>query len=147
MNEVQLAKTFYVAEHVGGAFYDRFAASVDNQDIAGAFARFAGHEHEHARWYTDWLRARGHDAPNGAAFDALVIPALRVALAPQPLELKLRTFALTEAAAAQHLTSLARKIRDPELKSIVEKTIPFERMHSVWYRDEGRRMLRARDRK
>jgi rubrerythrin len=143
---VQLAKTFYVAEHVGGVFYDRFSASVDNQDVAGAFKGFAGHEHEHARWYAEWLTARGHELPTGAAFDALVVPALRLVVAPQPLALKLRTFALTESAATAHLTSLARKIRDPELRSIVEKTIPFERMHSVWYRDEGRRMLRRGDR-
>jgi rubrerythrin len=147
MDEAQLAKTFFVAEHVGGAFYDCFAENVDNHDVAQTFVSFAGHEHEHARWYADWLRARGHEVPTGHRFDALIVPALQFVLAPQSLELKLRTFAATEAAATQHLTSLARKIRDPELRSIVEKTIPFERMHSVWYRETGRRMLRAQDRR
>ncbi|MFT3923822.1 MAG: ferritin-like domain-containing protein [Myxococcales bacterium] len=146
MNAVQLAKTFFVAEHVGGAFYDRFSLNVDNQDVAGAFENFARHEHEHARWYAEWLEARGEEVPYGPAYDFLVIPSLNLALAPQPLELKLRTFALTEAAATRHLTDLAQKIRDPELRAIVEKTIPFERMHSRWYEAEGRRMLRRSDR-
>lgn len=146
MNAVQLAKTFYLAEHVGGVFYDRFCLNVDNQDIAGAFQNFAGHEHEHARWYAEWLEARGEEVPYGPAYDFLLVPSLSLALAPQPLELKLRTFAFTEAAATVHLTDLAQKIRDPELRSIVEKTIPFERMHSRWYEEHGRRMLRRSDR-
>jgi rubrerythrin len=52
---------------------------------------------------------------------------------------------MTEATAARHLTEIAAKIRDPELKAIVERTIPFEKKHSRWYADEGRRMLRPQD--
>ena len=145
MNEVRLCKTLFLAEHLGGSFYDRFAARVDNSDVAGTFYEFAGDEHHHAKWYADWLRARNHEPPNPTAPDALLIPSLHLLLAPQSLDLKLRVFAQTEAAAARHLTSLAQKIRDPELRSIVEKTIPAEREHSLWYQLEGRTMLRSAD--
>jgi rubrerythrin len=53
---------------------------------------------------------------------------------------------LTELAAEYHLRSLVRRVRDPELRSIIEKTIPFEHAHAVWYQREGRRMLRRADR-
>ena len=48
MDEVRLAKIFWMAEHLGGAFYDRFATGVDNADVGGTFAHFATDEHEHA---------------------------------------------------------------------------------------------------
>lgn len=145
MDEVFLARSFYVAELLGGLFYDRFVAHVDNADVAQAFTRFAGHEHEHARWYGDWLTARGHAVPGSALLARTVVPGLGLVTAPQPLALKLQTFAATEALAERHLRSLARRIRDPELKAIVERTIPFEHAHAVWYAHEGRRMLRRRD--
>ncbi|HEX2679222.1 MAG TPA: ferritin family protein [Polyangiales bacterium] len=142
-----MCKTLFLAEHLGGVFYDRFSADVDNGDVAGTFSQFAGDEHHHAGWYADWLRARGHEPPNAATPDAVIIPALRILLAPQPLDLKLRTFAATEAAAERHLIKIAARIRDPELKAIVERTIPSERKHAQWYGLEGKRMLRTQDRK
>ena len=33
MNEIRLAKIFVLAEYLGGVFYDRFAASLDNADV------------------------------------------------------------------------------------------------------------------
>lgn len=146
INEVRLAQSFYLAERLGGVFYDKFSANVDNNDVANAFHVFAGHEHEHARWYADWLKARGAEVPSTQPYEYTLIPGLRAVTAAQPLALKLRTFAATEAAAEQHLRFLLKHIRDRELKSIVEKTIPFEHMHSRWYRDEGERMLKKRDR-
>jgi rubrerythrin len=143
--EVRLAKVLFLAEHLGGVFYDRFSESVDNGDVSGTFSQFAGDEHHHARWYAQWLREKGYAPPNPGAYQALVIPPLRLALAPQSLERKLKTFARTEATAARHLTELAAKVRDPELRAIVERTIPYEKKHARWYRDEGRRMLRAQD--
>jgi rubrerythrin len=119
---------------------------VDNVDVAGAFVGFAGHEHEHARWYAEWLTARGHEVPSTTALELTVIPGLRLATAPQPLALKLRTFALTELAAETHLRHLVKRVRDPELRAIIEKTIPFEHAHAVWYQKEGRSMLRRSDR-
>lgn len=145
MDEVFLARSFYIAEHLGGLFYDRFVAHVDNPDVAHAFGTFAGQEHDHARWYADWLTTRGHALPDTALLARTVVPGLGIITAPQPLALKLRTFAATEAMAEQHLKSLARRIRDPELRSIVERTIPFEHAHAVWYASEGRKMLRRRD--
>ncbi len=145
MDEIRLAKVLFLAEHLGGVFYDRFSASVDNGDVSGAFSAFAGDEHHHAEWYAEWLRAKGYAPPNPALYQTLVVPPLRLALAPQPLERKLVTFAQTEALAAGHLRSLAAKIRDPELKAIVERTIPYEEKHARWYEGEGRRMLHARD--
>ena len=38
-------------------------------------------------------------------------------------------------------------VRRPELRSIVEKTIPFEAAHAEWFREQGPRMLRPVDRK
>jgi rubrerythrin len=146
MSLVQLARNFYLAERLGGVFYDKFAANVDNGDVAGAFVGFAGHEHEHARWYAEWLTARGHEVPSTTALELTVIPGLRLATAPQPLALKLRTFALTELAAETHLRHLVKRVRDPELRAIIEKTIPFEHAHAVWYQKEGRSMLRRSDR-
>jgi rubrerythrin len=145
MNEVPLARSFYLAEHLGGLFYDRFCTSVDNQDVAAAFLGFAGHEHDHARWYAEWLGARGHALPDAKALEHTVLPGLRLILAPQPLSLKLRSFAATEALAERHLRSLAQRIRDPELRAIVERTIPFEHRHAIWYQTEGLRMLRKAD--
>lgn len=147
VDEVRLARIFWVAEHLGGVFYDRFASHVENRDVAGVFDGFAKHEHHHADWYAEWLGARGHALPKGAAYEALILPSVRLFLAPQPLDRKLRTFAATEAAAARHLTSLARKIKEPELKAIVERTIPFEHKHAQWYELEGRHMLRPADRR
>ena len=146
MSAAQLARNFYLAERLGGVFYDKFSAHVDNHDVAGAFSGFAAHEHEHARWYAEWLEARGHSVPSTFGLELTLIPGLRAALSPQPLALKLRTFALTELAAEHHLRSLVRRVRDPELRSIIEKTIPFEHAHAVWYQREGRRMLRRSDR-
>ncbi len=147
MKELRLAKVLYLAEHLGGVFYDQFSANVDNGDVSGTFSDFAGDEHVHAKWYAQWLNARGHSPPNAAALRTLVLPPLRIALAPAPLESKLVTFARTEALAAGHLRELAVKIRDPELKAIVERTIPFEEKHARWYRETGRRMLRPQDAK
>jgi rubrerythrin len=145
MNEVKLARSFYVAEKVGGVFYDRFCDHVRNSDVAEAFTGFAGDEHQHAHWYAEWLRARGEALPNTDALERLLLPSLRIALAPQSLALKLQIFAATEAAAERHLQALARRVRDPALRAIVEKTIPFEHKHSVWYESQGRRMMRRRD--
>lgn len=143
VNDVTLAKLFWVAEHLGGRFYDGFCARVENQDIASVFTHFASHEHDHARWYGDWLTERGHSLPYGALYEAIALPGARLLLAPQSLDRKLRTFSATELAAAKHLTQLVDKIRDPELRSIVERTIPVEQMHAEWYEKEGRRMVRS----
>jgi rubrerythrin len=145
MNEVTLCKTLFLAEHLGGAFYDRFSAHVDHTDVAGVFHEFAGDEHLHAKWYADWLGARGHSVPNPSVPDALILPGARIFLAPQSLDRKLRTFSWTEAAAARHLSAIAQKLQDPELRSIVEKTIPAELEHAGWYALEGRKMLRPSD--
>lgn len=145
MNEVKLARSFYLAEKLGGVFYDRFCSHVHNADVAQAFDAFAGDEHQHAHWYAEWLQSRGHELPVTASLEQVLMPSLRVVLAPQSLAFKLQTFALAEAAAERHLRSLAARVSDPELRSIVEKTIPFEHKHSVWYREHGRRMLRRRD--
>jgi rubrerythrin len=143
--EIRLARILFLAEHLGGVFYDRFAENVDNGDVSGTFASFAGDEHHHARWYAQWLREKGYAPPSPVAYQTLVLPPLQLVLAPQSLERKLVTFAKTEAAAASHLTEIAAKIRDPELKAIVERTIPFEKKHARWYGREGRRMLRPQD--
>jgi rubrerythrin len=143
--EIRLARVLFLAEHLGGVFYDRFAESVDSGDVSGRFSSFAGDEHQHARWYADWLRDHGYAPPRPKPYEILVIPPLRLALAPQSLERKLATFARTEATAARHLIEIAARIRDPELRAIVERTIPFEKRHARWYEDEGRRMLRPQD--
>jgi rubrerythrin len=143
--EIRLARVLYLAEELGGDFYDRFSENVDNADVSGTFASFAGDEHHHARWYAQWLREKGYAPPSAAPYRSLVLPPLRLALAPQPLERKLATFAQTEATAARHLTAIAARVRDPELRAIVERTIPFEQKHARWYRDVGRRMLRPQD--
>jgi rubrerythrin len=70
---------------------------------------------------------------------------IELSLTGQPLKRKLVAFSRTEAAAARHLRFLATRIRDRELKAIVEKTIPYEEKHALWYEREGRRMVRARD--
>jgi rubrerythrin len=145
MDEVRLAKSFWVIEHVGGVVYDRFVSSLKNQDIASTFTRFAGHEHQHADWYCEWLAARGHTVPNGGNYEALVVPVVRALLAPASLDRKLRVFSAAEQTAARHLTSLAGKVRDPELRAIIERTIPYEQMHGQWYSLEGRRMLSSRE--
>jgi rubrerythrin len=146
VDEIRLARVFFLAERLGGVFYDRFSASVENRDVAGSFTGFAGEEHDHAEWYAQWLRARGHEPPSPAMYRTLVMPPVELFLYPQSLERKLLTFSRTEAMAARHLTGLAAKIRDPELASIVKKTIPFEEKHARWYERDGRRMLRAQDR-
>ena len=145
VDEIRLAKVFFLAERLGGVFYDRFSLRVDNRDVGATFAGFAGEEHDHADWYTEWLRARGHQPPNPEAYQTVVVPPLELFLKRQPLKRKLVAFSRTEAAAARHLTLLAKKIRDPELKAIVERTIPYERKHALWYERDGRRMLRAQD--
>ena len=147
VNEVRLAKVFFLAERLGGVFYDRFAAGVENRDVAESFAGFAGEEHDHADWYTAWLRARGHEPPNPALYRTLIVPPIELSLYGQPLKRKLVAFSRTEEAAARHLRALATKLRDPELVSIVKKTIPFEEKHARWYERDGRRMLRAQDSK
>jgi rubrerythrin len=145
VNEVRLAKLFFLAERLGGVFYDRFAAGVENRDVSESFAHFAGEEHDHADWYTGWLRSRGHEPPSPTVYKTLVVPPIELSLYGQPLKRKLVAFSRTEAAAARHLRALATKIRDPELKAIVERTIPYEDKHALWYERDGRRMLRARD--
>ncbi len=146
MDDIRLARVFFLAERLGGVFYDRFSAKVENRDVGACFAEFAGEEHDHAEWYAGWLRARGHEPPNPAVYRAFVMPPVELFLYPQSLERKLVTFSRTESLAARHLTELAAKIRDPELASIVKKTIPFEEKHARWYDKDGRRMLRAQDR-
>ena len=141
MNEVRLAKVLFLAERLGGVFYDRFAAGVENRGVAESFAGFAGEEHDHAEWYTAWLRARGHEPPAPAVYKALVLPPVELVLYGQPLKRKLVTFSRTEEAAARHLRSLAQRIRDAELKAIVERTIPYEEKHARWYEHDGRRYL------
>lgn len=145
VNEVRLAKVFFLAERLGGVFYDRFAEGVENRDVGESFTHFAGEEHVHAEWYTAWLRARGHEPPSAAVYGTLVVPPIELTLYGQPLKRKLVAFARTEAMAAGHLRSLAPRIRDPELKAIVERTIPYEEKHAQWYERDGRRMLRASD--
>lgn len=143
MNEVSLCKTLYLAEHLGGAFYDRFCSTVEHAAVADTFHEFAAHEHTHAQWYAEWLGARGHSAPNMVVTDALVLPGAQIFLAPQSLDRKLRTFSWTEAAAARHLRALSQRVRDPELKSIIDKTIPAELHHAAWYEDKGRVLIRS----
>lgn len=145
MDEVRLAKSLWVIEHVGGVVYERFVQSLKNEDIAGVFTRFAGHEHKHADWYGTWLEARGHARPIGASFESLVVPAVRALLAPTSLDRKLRVFASAERKAAGHLVTLAQKIHDLELRAIIERTIPYEEMHGQWYARQGRRMLHPRE--
>ncbi len=140
---IRAAKTFYFAEHLGGLFYEKFAGGVDNHNIKDAFAHFSGDEYSHAEWYADWMRERNIEIPSLETLSAVLIPTLRAFLAPAPLESKLRLFAQTEALATTHLLKIAPRIRDASLRSIVEKTIPFERAHSLWYEKEGRKMLRA----
>jgi rubrerythrin len=145
VNEVRAAKIFFLAERLGGVFYDRFAAGVENGDVAESFMGFARDEHDHADWYTQWLRAHGHEPPNPFLYKSLVVPPIELSLYGQPLKRKLVAFSRTEAAAAAHLRKLAAKIRDPELKAIVEKTIPYEEKHALWYERDGRRMLWSQD--
>jgi len=141
MDDVRLAQGLWLIEHVGGVIYERFAEKLDNRDIAGTFNRFAGHEHMHAEWYAAWLSARGHGVPAPSTCDSLIVPGVHFWLSPQSLDRKLRTFSATERTAARHLAALARKVRDPELKAIIERTLPYERMHAEWYERVGRRML------
>src|SRR5271166_71586 len=111
--EIRLAKVLFLAEHLGGLFYDRFAENVDNRDVSGTFSNFAGDEHHHARWYAQWLREKGYAPPDTSAYEGIILQPIRLALAPLPLERKLAAFAKTEAAAAAHLTEIAARIRDP----------------------------------
>lgn len=138
---VRAARLFYTAEYVGGVFYRRFAARVANQNVGEVFDRFAGDEHDHAGWYAEWLQERGFALPRIETATGMLEPALRMLMAPLPLRRKLVMFAQTEALATKHLTQLAPRIGDPQLRSIVEKTIPFERAHSEWYERDGRRMI------
>jgi rubrerythrin len=144
---IRAASTFYFAEHLGGLFYRQFSATLDNADVRESFVHFAGDEFDHAGWYAEWLRARGHALPSIEGISGFLAPVLRTFMMPLPLDVKLRVFAKTEALATNHLLQLAPRIRDEELRSIVEKTIPFERAHSLWYEKEGRKMLRQKDRK
>lgn len=138
---VRAARIFYVAEYAGGVVYRKFAARVANQNVGEVFDRFAGDEHDHAKWYAAWLSERGLAVPKVETPTGMLEPALRMLMAPLPLRQKLQMFAKTEALATKHLTELAPKIHDPQLRSIVEKTIPFERAHSLWYERDGVRML------
>jgi rubrerythrin len=145
MNDVYLAKLFFLGERLGGVFYDRFAAGVPNRDVGASFAGFASEEHDHADWYSGWLRARGHEPPNPTLYKTLVVAPIELSLTGQPLKRKLVAFSRTEATAARHLRAMVKWIRDPELKAVVERTIPYEEKHALWYEREGRRMLRTRD--
>jgi rubrerythrin len=138
---VQAARTFYFAEYVGGVFYRQFAASLENEDIRESFQRFSRDEHNHAEWYADWMRSRNIAVPAVRGVAGFLAPTLRAFLAPMPLDTKLRIFSQTEFMATRHLTALAQKIHDRELRAIVEKTIPCERAHAEWYEREGRRIL------
>lgn len=143
--DIIAAKFFYEGERVGGLLYQRFAAGLDHDDVANAISKMAGDESMHARWYEEWLTEHGEKAPSLAGSERLVVPAVNALLAPRSLDKQLRTFAKGEATAVGHLDALAARIRDPDLRAIVQRTIPFEREHSEWYRREGRRMLRPRD--
>jgi len=145
MSDILAAKFFYGGERLGGVFYERFAAGIDNPDVAHAIAHMGAEEHEHAGWYAAWLAAHGHEPPTLSGTERTIVPALGLLLKPQSLDLQLRNFAGGEATAARHLGALAARVRDPELRAIVHKTIPFERAHSLWYEQEGKRMLRPRD--
>jgi rubrerythrin len=145
VNEVRLAKAFFLAERLGGFFYDQFAAGVDHPDVAGSFTAFAGEEHEHAEWYAAWLGARREEPPSPTVYKTFVVTPIELTLFRQPLRRQLTAFSRTEAAAASHLRSLSAKIRDPELRAIVDRTIPFEEKHAAWYERDGRRMMRAQD--
>jgi len=145
VNDILAAKLFYAGERLGGMFYERFAAGIDNPDVAHGIGHMAGEEHEHAGWYETWLSARGERPPTLTTPERTLLPALRLLLRPQSLHVQLRNFARGEAMAADHLGALALRVSDPELRAIVERTIPFERGHSLWYEREGRRMLRPQD--
>ena len=142
MNDITLCKVLFLTEHLGGACYERFAKNVDHGDIAGVFTEFAGDENVHAQWYAGWLQARGIAVPSVGVPSALVLPGVNMYLGAQSLDRKLRTFSATEAMAARHLKGLARKAQDPELVSIIERTIPSELEHAEWYGLTGRKMLR-----
>ena len=141
MDDVRLAKGLWLIEHVGGVIYDHFSRTLDDRDIAGTFQRFARHEHMHAAWYGEWITAHGGNLPTAGNYESLVVPGVQFWLAAHSLERKLRVFSATERTAARHLVGLAGKVRDPELKAIIERTVPYEHMHADWYERVGRRML------
>ena len=146
-SDIRAAKAFYVGEWVGGLLYKGYAGGVDNTDVAHHIRRMGREEHSHSRWYEAWLEERGHRAPDLVRTEQYVVPALNRLFAPRSLEAQLKGFAMGESAAANHLGALAARIHDPELRSIVEKTIPFEAAHAEWFREQGPRMLRPVDRK
>lgn len=140
---IRAAKIFYFAEYAGGLFYRQFAANLANAGVKETFERFSHDEYDHAGWYAEWLHEHGATPPSVAGITAMLVPAVRAAMAPLTLEGKLQVFAQTEAMATRHLTKIAPSIQDPALRAIVEKTIPFEYAHSKWYERDGRRMLRS----
>lgn len=144
-SDILAAKVFYEAERLGGLLYTRFADGLDHDDVASAIHAMAGDEHEHAGWYEAWLGEHGERPPSLAPTERMLVPTAHALIAPRSLDEQLRTFAKGEAAAAGHLESLAARIRDPDLRAIVQRTIPFERGHSEWFRTEARTMLRPRD--
>ncbi len=144
-SDIVAAKLFYAAERLGGVLYERFAAGLDHDDVAHAIGAMAGDEGMHATWYEAWLEERGAKAPSLEVSGRVIVPTLNRLLAPRSLDAQLRAFAKTESTAIGHLDALMARIRDPELKAIVERTLPFERAHAEWYRRDGRRMLRPQD--
>lgn len=145
MSDILAAKFFYAGERLGGLFYERFAAGIDHPDVAHGIGHMAEEENEHAGWYAAWLSARGEAPPTLITPERTLLPALSLLLKPQSLDAQLRHFSRGEAMAADHLRQLAARVSDPELRAIVEKTIPFERGHSLWYEEKGRHMLRPQD--
>jgi rubrerythrin len=130
---------------LGSAHYQHFATHAGHGDLRGVFTEFADQERLHARWYAEWLQAHGHAAPNPAFPDAVVLPGVSLCFAPLSLDRTLRTFAALETMAARQLGNLVLKVRDAELAAIMERTIPHEVEHALWYEQQGRRMLTATD--
>ncbi|HEY6879318.1 MAG TPA: ferritin-like domain-containing protein [Polyangiales bacterium] len=144
-SDILAAKFFYSAERLGGLLYERFAAGLDHPDVVHAIKHMAGDEDQHARWYEEWLVEHGERAPTLDTSETVLVPTVNLLLSPRSLDKQLRTFAKGEATGARHLGALAERIRDPALRSIVLKTVPFERAHAEWYQRQGRSMLRPQD--
>lgn len=143
---IRAARAFYFAEQLGGELYARVADATANEDVRHALGGFAGDEHRHADWYLDWLLERGVAPPRLEGIASRIAPAARRILAARSLEAQLALFSEGERAAARHLRVIAERIRDPSLRAIVERTIPAEEGHALWFPESGMRMLGARDR-
>ncbi len=143
---IRAARIFFFAEQLGGELYARIADATLNDDVRHALRGFGRDEHRHADWYLDWLVERGVAPPRLEGISSWVAPAARRILAARSLEARLALFSEGERAAARHLRTIAARIRDPSLRAIVERTIPAEEGHALWFPETGIRMLGARDR-